>query len=56
MCMICVDWKRGSLTNTEARRNLDEWRGMMPQEHVQTVEEMILLDEFEEFISNYEAI
>jgi hypothetical protein len=38
MCMICIDFERGALKPTEARRALREMRESLPAEHVKELE------------------
>ena len=41
MCLICVDFQKGSLTPTEAWRNLQEMKEDLSEEHHDEVVEMI---------------
>jgi len=41
MCLICVDFQKGSLTATEAWRNLQEMKEGLSDEHHDEVVEMI---------------
>jgi len=41
MCLICVDFQKGSLTPTEAWRNLQEMKEDLSDEHHDEVVEMI---------------
>jgi hypothetical protein len=45
MCIICVDFERGALKLSEARRALGEMRTSLESEHVQELERK--LDEAE---------
>jgi hypothetical protein len=38
MCLICIDFARGALKITEARRALGEMQSGLPPEHVREVE------------------
>jgi len=38
MCLICVDFNRGALRPSEARRALREMREELPDEHVRELE------------------
>jgi hypothetical protein len=41
MCLICVDFDRGSLNLREARRALGEMREKLDPEHVREVEQKL---------------
>jgi hypothetical protein len=45
MCIICIDFARGALKVSEARRALGEMRSTLDPEHVREVEQQ--LDEAE---------
>ena len=49
MCIICVDFNKGSLTIDEAFRNLREMKEVLPDEHYDEVVALILeqLEEME---------
>jgi len=49
MCIICVDFNKGSLTIDEAFRNLREMKEVLPDEHYDDVVALILeqLEEME---------
>jgi hypothetical protein len=38
MCLICIDFDRGSLKLREARRALGEMRGTLDRQHLEEVE------------------
>jgi len=38
MCIICIDFNRGALRPSEARRALSEMRDSLPAEHVRELE------------------
>lgn len=41
MCIICIEYLKGSLTQQEARRNLGEMKESMDPSHVEEVEERL---------------
>jgi hypothetical protein len=41
MCLICVDFNRGALRPSEARRALSEMREALPDEHVRELEQKL---------------
>jgi hypothetical protein len=41
MCLICIDFDRGALKPTEARRALREMREKLPESHVREVEQKL---------------
>jgi hypothetical protein len=41
MCIICIDFDRGALKVSEARRALGEMRTKLDAEHVQEVEQKL---------------
>ena len=45
MCTICRKFKKGSLTVSEAREELEEQIEYLSEEHIEEVEEMILQEE-----------
>jgi hypothetical protein len=45
MCIICIDYARGALKLTEARRALGEMRSTLDPKHVREVEQKLDEDE-----------
>lgn len=45
MCTICRKFKKGSLTVSEAREELEEQIEYLSEEHIEEIEEMILQEE-----------
>lgn len=41
MCTICKKFKRGSITLSEAREELDEQAEFLSEEHLEDIEEML---------------
>ena len=41
MCIICVEFQKGSLTLNEAWRNLGEMRSSIGEDHAEEVEELL---------------
>lgn len=48
MCLICIDFDRGALKLSEARRALGEMRGKLEPGHAKEVEEKLAAAEAEE--------
>lgn len=54
MCLICIDFDRGSLKLAEARRALGEMRQKLDPEHVREVQQK--LDEAERVAAERDSI
>jgi hypothetical protein len=55
MCVICVELEAGKLTPLEAKRNLGEIVGLLDNEHLIEVEEIIaILEQIEKELSEEE--
>lgn len=50
MCLICIDFQKGTLTTTEAWRNLQEMKEALPDEHYDEVVTMVIDKLYEEQI------
>ncbi len=45
MCTICKKLKKGTLTVEEAREELDEQAEYLSEDHIEEIEEMLLIEE-----------
>lgn len=48
MCVICVDWQKGLMTNTEAARNFHEMVNKLDPKHAEELSDEIQIALFEE--------
>ncbi len=47
MCLICVEYEKEKLTNSEARRNLEEMKESVGDVHYNEVKTMLVQEELE---------
>ena len=48
ICLICIDWNRGSLTTKEAAKNFHEMATTLDRKHAEELSDQIQLALFEE--------
>lgn len=50
MCIICTQYEMSLITIDEVRKNLREMSAVLPEEHVEEIEEMLRRKEEEQYI------